>query len=375
MEDNKKNVMMAGRVDQDTKDYVDNMYKDIPGETYASAMRKLIECYSSRPVDEDNGLDFALDIEAIEKSLKNVKNIMSGIKGKADDYVAAKVRETNEKLLKKNEVMENFKEAVETRVSEFEKEIEDLKEKNKDLIQDKEALSSDLQLSIDENAQWAVDMKQKDDVLERVNAENKKLNLEVSGYLELISELRKECEELRMLKDVNSALEKDISTKNESIRDLEHKVSIKENEIEFNKDTINGLSKSLDESKVMLTKTMDELTKIKDVNIKQSIELTSVNNELTDRRKEVDEMKKSLENANTQLVEARESHRNEISKITIESKEELLNIKEQVRADITSKYEDKIEKLKSKYEKEILALKETLLKNSQVKETSKAKKS
>lgn len=360
MEDNKnKNVMMAGRVESDTKEFVDKMYKDVPGETYASAMRKLIECYSSRPVEEDSGIDFSGDIESIEKSLKNVKSIMSGIKAKADDYVSIKTREVNNRLAMKDEALERFKEATESRVAELEAEIELLKNANDTLTEEKEDLVDNLKEEANKNSKLSNQIEEQKKVNEELRSENKRLNLQVANNLQEIADLSK----LKPLKEENDA-------KAKRIVELEGSISLKDKEISLMNDSNTSLNKELDETKKKLTKYIDELTSLNNVNSKLSVELTSVNKELSFKDNEIVELKKSLEILENDINSSKEAHNAEILKL----KEELIDAKEDIREVVATKYEAKIDALKEKYEKEILTLKEKVAimnegKSSPVKET------
>ena len=358
MEDNKnKNVMMAGRVESDTKEFVDKMYKDVPGETYASAMRKLIECYSSRPVKEDDGLDFSNDIESIEKSLKNLKSMMSGIKAKADDYVSIKTREVNNRLAMKDEALERFKEATESRVAELEAEIELLKNANDTLTEEKEDLVDNLKEEANKNSRLSDEIEEQKKVNEELRSENKRLNLQVANNLQEIADLRK----LKPLKEENDA-------KAKRIVELEGSISLKDKEISLMNDSNTSLNKELDETKKKLTKYIDELTNLNNVNSKLSVELTSVNKELSFKDNEVVELKKSLEILENDINSSKEAHHAEILKL----KEELIDAKEDIREVVATKYEAKIDALKEKYEKEMLTLKENLAiisESSPIKET------
>lgn len=290
----KNDAQIAGRVPQKDRDFVYSLIDKEKGDTFATALSKLIEAYKSKPL-ENCDLDFSKEFNSMKNTVDSINKIIEGINARTHLYIDKKNNEVNEILDAKDMALKEaekeyllYVENVNAEKENLHEEIKNLKNEVSTLINDNESKEKYINfLEIETN--------HKNNFIENLEIEKNKLMKDVTEHTEKSIELQAKINNLMHLEKENNALIKELAMLKTEISIKDNTIANKENEI---------------------------------------IKLNKHNNSLT-------------EEVNSLNIEFN-TLKDDISNLKLKHKEDIIDIKEKIKEDYEKKYEKIIEDYKDK---------------------------
>lgn len=312
MDNNLKNdAQLAGRLPKEYKDFIDSLWKDadgnkLSGEDFPSAIKKLIDAYNAKPVENEE-LDFSVEVKQIKAAIATVEDIITGIKGRATQKITEVIADTNNKLEQKNSILKQSEDNLRIIESNIKEKFNTFLEENNNLKEDIYERDKEITDLTKQILNLKAENSNKDVVIQQLNIEKAKLNAEVLEHIELSKEQQTKINSLLALEEENKDLKNKLQYNNEENRNLKVELTAKE-------DRIDNISTELTETKQRLLAREEEIMNLKN------------------------------------------EYRDTVSNLTIEHKESIIAIKEKVKEEVKEKFEKKIDG----YKDEIFNLKKEI---------------
>lgn len=285
-----------GRTNKRIKANLNRIKDELGLDKINSVIAELIEIYEKRPV-ENNGIDIAADLIALDKSKKAIENIINSINTKTSIFekeVKGSAANTQQQIdLSIKSLIDTINE-INTRFEESIKEQEDI---NSSLIDKLQEANTEIEARKKVEEKLNKQLKDKEDEIYALRLEKNRVEAEAADAIQDNITLKNEINDLHELKEKNEELKNNLSGAAEEIRELEHNLSLKESSIE-----------SLRAENEALTKSNAD-----------------------------------LKNENYTV---KEESRSAIAELILKHKEELIDMKEKIKEEVERKYEDRINKLK-----------------------------
>lgn len=312
MDNNFKNdAQLAGRLPREYKEFVDSLWKDkngnkIQGEDFASAIKKLIDAYNLKPVENEE-LDFSVEVKQIKAAIATVEDIITGIKGRATQKITEVIADTNNKLEQKNSILKQSEDNLRIIESNIKEKFNTFLEENNNLKEDIYERDKEITDLTKQILNLKAENSNKDVVIQQLNIEKAKLNAEVLEHIELSKEQQTKINSLLILEEENKSLKNKLQDLNGDNRNLKVEFNAKEAEN-------TNLKNKLNETEQRLLFREEEIMNLK--------------------------------------IECRDT----VSNLTLEHKESIILVKEKVKEEVQEKFEKKIDK----YKDEIFNLKKEI---------------
>ena len=312
MDNNFKNdAQLAGRLPKEYKEFVDSLWKDkngnkIQGEDFASAIKKLIDAYNLKPVENEE-LDFSVEVKQIKAAIATVEDIITGIKGRATQKITEVIADTNNKLEQKNSILKQSEDNLRIIESNIKEKFNTFLEENNNLKEDVCERDKEITDLTKQILNLRAENSNKDVIIQQLNLEKAKLNAEVLEHIELAKEQQTKINSLLALGEENKDLKNKLQDLNEDNRNLK---------VEFN--------------------------------AKES--------ENTNLKNKLNETEQRLSVREEEIMNLKNEYRDTVSNLTLEHKESIIAIKEKVKEEVKEKFEKKIDG----YKDEIFNLKKEL---------------
>ena len=286
-----------GRTNKRIKANLNRIKDELGLDKINSVIAELIEIYEKKIPVENNGIDIAADLIALDKSKKAIENIINSINTKTSIFekeVKGSAANTQQQIdLSIKSLIDTINE-INTRFEEKIKEQEDI---NSSLIDKLQEANTEIEVHKKVGEKLNKQLEDKEDEIYALRLEKNRVEAEVADAIQDNITLKNEINDLHELKEKNEELKNNLSEAAEEIRELEHNLSLKESSIE-----------SLRAENKTLTKSNADL---KDEN-----------------------------------YTVKEESRSAIAELILKHKEELIDMKEKIKEEVEKKYEDRINKLK-----------------------------
>lgn len=303
----KNDAQLAGRIPQQYKDFIESLYKDEEGniksgESFPSAIRKLIDAYRAKPLEQDE-FNFNEDLKNIQSAAALITNAILGLQSKTELYVTTQIKEANIKIDEKNSILKEAEEQYNEVILEIKDENNVLKLKVEELDGTLTSYKEELDLKSKEILKLEKDVQDKDNVITSLNLEKNKLSAETTNAIEEVVKLKNQINDLHSVETENSELKNKIEQLAKTNRDNEAKIS--------------NLSLNIDE---------------------------------------ISSLKEKIEQDNEQMKKEIVGLKDSINAKEVEHQKELLNLERKLEKEFRLAMETEIEKIKAKYEEEIKEL-------------------
>lgn len=274
-----------GRTNKRIKANLNRIKDELGLDKISSAIAELIEIYEKRP-PENNGIDIASDLIALNKSKETIENIIKAINSKTSQF---------EQEVKGSAI--NIQQQIDLTVKSFIDTLNEINDKFEENVKEQEEINSSLQAELKDALNDIEAYKNVNTELNRENdlikSEKIKIEAEAANAIQDIVTLKNTINDLHEVEEENKRLRNDLSESSEKIRGLEHSLSLKDSSI----------------------------------------------NDLEERNKSLTKDNESLK---TELDVVKEEKRD----LILKHKEEIFDIKEKIKEEAEKKYEEKIDKLK-----------------------------
>ncbi|WP_343009691.1 hypothetical protein [Clostridium celatum] len=302
-----------GRTNKRIKANLNRIKDELGLDKINSVIAELIEIYEKRP-PENNGIDIKSDLLVLNKSKDAIENIIKAINSKTSQFEkevkgsAAHIQQQIDLTIK------SFMDTLNEINDRFEENIKEQENINSSLSAELQDALDDIEVHKNANNELIKKIEKKETEIDGLKSEKTRIEAEAANAIQDIVTLKNTINDLHEVKEKNKKLRNDLSEKEEEIRGLEHNLFLKESFI---------------------------------ANLTNENEILTQNN--------VD-LKDKLRSKEEKINTIKEENRNVVSELTLKHKEELIDMKEKIKEEVEKKYEDKINKLKD----EIYDLKKTL---------------
>lgn len=274
-----------GRTNKRIKANLNRIRDELGLDKINSVIAELIEIYEKRP-PENNGIDIAADLIALDKSKKAIENIINSINTKTSIFekeVRGSAAHTQQQI---DLTIKSFMDTLNEINDKFEESIKEQEEINSSLRSELEEAMKEIKAQENVSDELNKELANKEQEIEVLKSEKMRIEAEAANAIQDIASLKNRINNLHEAEEENKKLK-------EKIRGLEHSLSLKDSSI----------------------------------------------NDLEERNKSLTKDNESLK---TELDVVKEEKRD----LILKHKEEIIDIKEKIKEEAEKKYEEKIDKLK-----------------------------
>lgn len=333
-----------GRTNKRIKANLNRIKDELGLDKINSVIAELIEIYEKRP-PENNGIDIKSDLLVLNKSKDAIENIIKAINSKTSQFEkevkgsAAHIQQQIDLTIK------SFIDTLNEINDRFEENIKEQEEINSSLNAELQNALNDIEAHKNVNNELNKEIEKKEIEIDLIKSEKIKIEAEAANAIQDIVALKNTINGLHKVEEDNKKLNNDLNKASEEIIELKHSLSLKESSIS----NLTGENKSLAKSNTDLkneiyTVKEESRSAISELILKHKEELINVKEKVKDEAEKKFEDK--LRNKEEEINTIKEENRNIISELTLKYNEELINMREKIKDEAEKKYEQKIEKLK-----------------------------
>lgn len=341
-----------GRTNKRIKSNLNRIKDELGVEKINSVIAELIEIYEKRP-PENNGIDIKSDLLVLNKSKDAIENIIKAINSKTSQF-EKEVKGSATRIQQQIDLtIKSFMDTLDEINNRFEENIKEQEDINSSLRAELQEAMKEIEAHQNVNNELNKQLGDKETEIDVLKSEKIKIEAEAANVIQDIVTLKNTINDLHEVEEENKKLRNHLSETAEEIRGLEHSLSLKESSItnlnkenealiQKNTDLKNEISTIGEENKELKNELSKNLEEIRELEYNVTLNKSSINN-LT---KENEALTKSNTDLKNEISTFKEENRNTISELILKHKEELIDMKEKIKEEVEKKYEDKINKLK-----------------------------